>query len=311
MKIGVMGTGGTGGYFGGLLARAGHDVTFIARGAHLEAIQQRGLAVDSSQSGSFVAPGRAVEDTNGLGEHELVLFTVKMYQNEAAIEVIRPVVGPDTVVLTLQNGIDNWQQLAAAFGEQRVMIGSVYLEGRVVEPGVVSQGGPGTVDFGEVRPGITQRGRDLCEAFTDAGWRVELRENMLGMLWKKFSYIAGAAAVCAATGSVYGEMRNIPETRALISGVIQEVLDIGRARGDSIMDDSHEWAMESLDRFPEQGRASLAKDFMEGRPVELEGLTGVIVRMGREVGVATPLNDALYGVLKPWALRNESAMTNA
>ena len=304
MKIAVMGTGGTGGYFGGLLARAGHEVTFIARGAHLQAIRERGLSVDSSQSGSFVAPGRAVEDASELGEQELVLFTVKMYQNGPAIEAIRPMVGSGTVVLTLQNGIDNWQQLADALGEERVMIGSVYLEGRVVEPGVISQGGPGTCDFGEVRPGITQRGRDLCEVFADAGWRVELRENMMGMLWKKFSYIAGAAAVCAATGSVYGEMRNIPETRALISGIVQEALDVGRGRGDPIMDDSHEWAMQSLDRFPAEGRASLAKDFMEGRPVELDGLTGVIIRMGREVGVPTPLNDALYGILKSWELRN-------
>ena len=311
MKIAVMGSGGTGGYFGGLLAQAGHEVTFIARGAHLEAIRNRGLAVESSQSGSFVASGQAVDDASDLGEQELVLFTVKMYQNGPAIEAIRPIVGPNTVVLTLQNGIDNWQQLADAFGEQRVMIGSVYLEGRVVEPGLVSQGGPGTCDFGEVRPGITQRGRDLCQVFADAGWRVELHENMMGMLWKKFSYIAGAAAVCTATGSVYGEMRTIPETRALISGVVQEALDVGRARGDPIMDDSQEWAMESLDRFPEQGRASLAKDFMEGRPAELEGLTGVIIRMGRETGVPTPLNDALYGILKPWALRNESSAPSA
>ena len=306
MKIAVMGAGGTGGYFGGLLARAGHEVTFIARGPHLEAIRERGLAVESSQSGSFIVRSNAVEHTTGLGEQELVLFTVKMYQNEPAIEAIRPVVGPGTVVLTIQNGIDNWRQLASAFGEERVMIGSVYLEGRIVEPGLVSQGGPGTCDFGEIRPGITQRGEQLCQVFAEAGWRVELRENMMGMLWKKFSYIAGAATVCAATGSVYGEMRNIPETRALISGVVQEALDVGRARGDPIMDDSHQWAMESLDRFPEEGRASLAKDFMEGRPVELEGLTGVIIRMGREVGVPTPLNDAIYGILKPWALRNES-----
>ena len=311
MKIAVMGSGGTGGYFGGLLAQAGHEVTFIARGAHLEAIRDRGLAVESSQSGSFVASGQAVDDASDLGEQELVLFTVKMYQNGPAIEAIRPIVGPGTVVLTLQNGIDNWQQLADAFGEERVMIGSVYLEGRVVEPGLVSQGGPGTCDFGEARPGITQRGRDLCQVFADAGWRVELHENMMGMLWKKFSYIAGAAAVCTATGSVYGEMRTIPETRALISGVVQEALDVGRARGDPIMDDSQEWAMESLDRFPEQGRASLAKDFMEGRPAELEGLTGVIIRMGRETGVPTPLNDALYGILKPWALRNESSAPSA
>lgn len=303
MKIAVMGTGGTGGYFGGLLARAGHQVTFVARGAHLASIQEHGLVIESNLDGTFTAAGQAVQDTTTAGEQQLVLFTVKMFQNGPAIEAIRPMVGSETVVLTLQNGIDNWGQLAKAFGEPRVMIGSVYLEGRIKEPGVVSQGGPGTADFGEIRPGITQRGRDLFQVFVDAGWRVQLQENMMGMLWKKFAYIAGSAAVCAATNSVYEEMRSIPETRALIGGVIEEALAVGQARGEPIMDDSYQWAMDSLDRFPGQGRASMAKDFLEGLPVELDGITGTLVRMGRQVGVPTPLNDALYGILKPWALR--------
>ena len=139
--------------------------------------------------------------------------------------------------------------------------------------------------------------------FLDAGWRVELHENMPGMLWKKFAYIAGSAAVCAATNSVYEEMRSIPETRSLIQGAIEEVLALGRAKGAPIMDDSLDWAMDSLDRFPAQGRASLAKDFTENKPVELEGLTGTVVRMGKELGLPTPINDALYAVLKPAALR--------
>ena len=172
---------------------------------------------------------------------------------------------------------------------------------------MVSQGGPGTADFGEIRPGITQRGCGLLKIFLEAGWRVELQENMMGMLWKKFAYIVGAAAVCAATGSVYEEMRSIAETRTLISRAIEEALAVGRARGDPIMDDSHEWAMDSLDRFPGQGRASLAKDFLEGRPVELDGLNGTLVRMGQKAGVPTPMNDALYAVLKPWALRIEGS----
>ena len=123
MKIAVMGTGGTGGYFGGLLARAGHQVTFVARGAHLASIQQRGLVVESNLDGTFTAPGQAVQDTTTVGAQELVLFTVKMFQNGPAIEAIRPMVGSETVVLTLQNGIDNWDQLAKAFGVSRVMIG--------------------------------------------------------------------------------------------------------------------------------------------------------------------------------------------
>ena len=171
---------------------------------------------------------------------------------------------------------------------------------------MVSQGGPGTANFGEMQPGLTERGQRLLEIFEEAGWRVELQENMPGMLWKKFSYIAGSAAVNAATNSVYGEMRSIPETRSLIQSAIEEVLAVGRARGAPIVDDTLAWAMDSLDRFPAQGRASLTKDFLENRPVELEGMTGTVVRMGREAGVPTPVNDALYAILKPAALRIES-----
>lgn len=304
VKIAVMGAGGVGGYFGGLLARAGHEVTFVARGPHLQAIHdQGGLRVESGNDGDFAAPGRAVEDTSQAGEQELVLFTVKMYHNDQAIQAILPMMGENSIVLTLQNGIDNGDQLVEALGESRVMIGSAYLEGRIREPGVVTQGGPGTASFGELTPGITERGRRLLAVFQDAEWRVELQENMTGMLWKKFSYLAGSAAVCAASGSAYGPMRSIPETRELIRLAIAEVLAVGRARGVPIMEDSLDWAMDSLDRFPAQGLASLAKDFNEGKPVELEGLTGTVVRMGREAGVPTPMNDALYAVLKPWEQR--------
>ena len=307
MKIAVMGTGGVGGYFGGLLARAGHEVTFVARGAHLQAIRERGLRVESVNDGDFTVAGQALEDTAGAGSQELVLFTVKMYHNAAAIAATRPLLGPDSLVLTLQNGIDNGQQLVDAFGRERTLIGSCYLEGRIREPGVVTQGGPGMASFGELEPGITERCQRLLAVFQEAGWRVDLQENMPGMLWKKFSYLAGSAAVGAASNSVFGEMRAIPETRAIIQGAIAEILDVGRAWGAPIMDDSLEWAMTSLDNFPAAGMSSLGKDFLEGRPVELEGLTGTAIRMARQVGVPTPINDTLYAILKPWANRIEAA----
>ena len=303
MKIAVMGTGGVGGYFGGLLARDGHDVTFVARGAHLAAIQQHGLKVDSVNDSSFNAPGKAVDDTSAAGPQDLVLFNVKMYQNGPAIEATKALIGADTIVLTQQNGVDNGDQLAAALGADHVMIGSAFMEGRIVEPGVVSQGGPGTTNFGEMQPGLTERGRSLLEAFQHAGWRVELEENMPGMLWMKFAAIAGPAAVCAATNSVYDEMRTLPETRALIIAAMEEPLAVGKASGTPIIDGTLDRAINAMDSFPAQGRASLAKDFSEGRRVELEGITGTLVRLGRETNTPTPVNDALYAILKPWALR--------
>ena len=308
MKIAVMGTGGVGGYFGGLLARQNHQVTFVARGAHMAAINAKGLRVESQLDGDFTVSGTATDDTASAGIQDLVLFTVKMYHNAPAIEAVRPMVGPETVVLTLQNGIDNSDQLAEAFGAGPVMIGSVYIEGRIKEPGTVTQGGPGLAVFGELEPGITPRAKRLLKIFQDAGWRVELADNMPGMLWKKFAYITGSATVNAATNTGYEEMRSIAETRELVRATIEETLAVGRALGAPIMDDSLDWAMTSLDNFPAQGRASLAKDFQEGNPVELDGLTGAVIRLGKKAGVPTPLNSALYAILKPWANRIDRAL---
>lgn len=306
MKAAVVGTGGVGGYFGGLLARAEHEVTFIARGAHLEAIKRNGLRVESQLDGDFTVPGNATNDTAEAGPQDLVLFTVKMYHNSEAVRSLAPMIGPETIVLTLQNGIDNGEILAEAVGEPHVMIGSAYMEGRISEPGVVVQDGPGIAAFGEMKVGISRRGENLLQRFQEAGWRVNLHENMPGMLWKKFAYIAGSAAVCAAANCVYEEMRTKPETRALIQSAVEEALAVGRACGAPIMSDSLAWAMDSLDRFPGQGRASMAKDFSEQRPVELEGLTGTVVRMARELNVPTPANDFLYAILKPRAARIEA-----
>ena len=311
MKAAVVGAGGVGGYFGGLLARAGHDVTYVARGAHLESIRRNGgLQVESQNDGDFHAPGRGVEDSADAGVQDLILFTVKMHHNGGAIASLPPMVGPDTVVLTLQNGIDNGEQLAEALGKKPVMIGSAFMEGRISEPGTVTQGGPGTAGFGEIAVGITERGERLYREFVDAGWRIELHENMTGMLWKKFAYIAGSAAVCSAANCVYEEMRTIPATRALIQQALEDALEVGRASGAPIMDDSLDWAMNSLDRFPAQGRASMAKDFTEGRPVELEGLTGALIRLARHTGTPTPANDFLYAVLRPQADRIASEHTS-
>jgi 2-dehydropantoate 2-reductase len=308
MRVAVIGTGGVGGYFGALLARAGHNVTFVARGAHLAAMQERGLRIDSTLDGTFTVQGQAVEKTTEVGPQELVLFTVKMYHNGPAIEAARPLLGNESIILTLQNGIDNGEQLAAAFGTPRVMIGSAYMEGRITAPGVIMQAGPGMATFGEMTPGITPRGQRLLHVFREAGWRVELQENMPGVLWRKFAYIAGSAAVCAATNSDYQEMRSIPETRAIIQRAIEEVLAVGRARGAPLLEDSLAWSMAALDQFPGQGRASLAKDFLAGNRVELDGITGTVLRLAHEAGVRTPVNATLYAILKPWALRIEAQL---
>ena len=308
MKIAVMGTGGVGGYFGGLLANAGEDVTFIARGAHLDAIRSQGLRVASDLSGEFVVHSNATDDISTVGPVELVLYTVKMYHNDEAIPAIAPMVGEHTVVLTLQNGIDNGDRLAAALGESHVMIGTAAVQARVREPGVVEQlGQVGRIVFGEMSQGITPRGERMLEVFRKGGWNVELSENALGALWRKFIFITGAAGVNAVTQVTYGEMRTVPETRELILSAYREMIDVGKASGASLGNDVLESCIAMLDGFAADGMASLANDFRNGNPVELEGLIGTAVRIGEKLGVSTPVNSAIYALLKPAAIRIEKS----
>lgn len=306
MRIAVMGTGGVGGYFGGLLAKSGQDVTFIARGPHLEAIGRNGLKVVSDLSGEFTVRSPATGDTASVGLVDLVLYTVKMYHNAQAISAVAPMVGPDTVVLTLQNGIDNGDKLAAALGKRHVMVGMVVLQGRIREPGVVQQlGQVGRVVFGEIAEGITPRGQRLLKLFRSGGWNVELSANAQAALWQKFIYVTGAAEVNAVTRIPYGQMRAVPETRELIQDAYREIIHVARAARAPMGPDVLQWCMAELDKFPASGMASLTKDFIDGNRVELDGLTGTVVRMGRELGVPTPIHSTIYALLKPAAMRIE------
>ena len=311
MKIAVMGAGGVGGYFGGLMARAGLDVTFIARGPHMEAINRDGLTVESGLKGDFNVSAKATNDTAALGPVDLVIYTVKMYHNPEAIETVRPLVGPDTVILTLQNGIDNGDRLSAAFGKKHVMVGMAAVQARIERPGVVAQLGTlGSVTFGEIDGGVTPRGEKLLEVFKQGEWDVELTDNAMRALWRKFIYLTGSAEVNAATQITYGEMRTIPETRALIINAWREIVDVAQARGADVGEDIMEWCESFLDSFAADGMTSLGNDFRAERPVELEGLTGTVMRLGAEVGVPTPIHSTIYALLKPAALRIESKLSS-
>ncbi|MDP7414734.1 MAG: 2-dehydropantoate 2-reductase [SAR202 cluster bacterium] len=304
MRIAVMGAGGVGGYFGGLLAKAGQDVTFIARGPHLEAIKANGLAVTSELSGNFTVEGAATDDTASVGPVDLVLYTVKMYHNAEAIPAVRPMIGPETVVLTLQNGVDNGHLLAADLGANHVMVGTAVVLAGIEKPGLVVQRGQvGSITFGEMSGGIKSRGQTLLDVFQTASWKVELSDNAMRALWRKFVYLTGSASVNAATQITYGEMRAIPETRELIKTAWREIVAVAHASGADPGDDVLDWCESSLDAFPAQGRTSLANDFQAGRPVEIEGLTGAVVRLGREHNVPTPVHTTVYALLKPAALK--------
>jgi 2-dehydropantoate 2-reductase len=309
MKIAIMGSGGVGGYFGGMLARAGEDVTFIARSEHLQAIKSTGLRVISDLSGEFNAGTQATDDPKNIGPVDLVLYTVKMFHNDDAIPFIAPLVGDNTVVLTVQNGVDNGELLAKAYGDDHVMVGMVGVQARIREPGVVEQLGQfGIAVFGDIRGGITDKGRRLYDVFKNGGWNVEISDNAMSAVWRKYLFLTGAAGVNAITQIPYSEMRTIPETRELIFQSCSEILAVGKAKGAPVDDSMLDWAMTALDNFPADGMASLAKDFKAGNRVELEGIIGTVVRMGKETGVPTLINSTIYAVLKPAAMKIEAGL---
>ena len=308
MKIAIMGTGGVGGYFGGLLARADVDVTFIARSYHLDAIRQHGLKISSDLSGEFTIHPSATHDPRQVGPVDLIIYTVKMYHNDQAIPAITPMVGPDTTILTLQNGIDNGDRLTEKYPDAHVTIGSAFVQARVVGPGLVAQQGQlGRIVFGEMTAGVTDTGKQILEVFENAGWNVELSENAQAVVWQKFIYLAGSASVNALSRTTYGEMRVVPSTRKLLEGAFAEVAAIAIAKGVEFEADPIQRSMELLDGFPAEGRASLAKDFDAGNLMELDGLTGTIIRLGQELGVPTPVNESLYSLLEPGATRAAKA----
>jgi 2-dehydropantoate 2-reductase len=299
MKIAVMGSGGVGGYFGGLLARAKEDVTFIARGAHLEAIQKNGLQVKSVVGDFHVRP-KATHDPAAVGPVGLVLFSVKAYDTEAAGSAIRPMVGRETVVLCLLNGVDNEEKLRAILGEQRVMAGVVHILSTISAPGVIRQiAGPRTIKLGEKDGRITSRVERVHSVLKGAGILAEISTQIQVDLWEKFLFICAQGGVTALGQLTVGEILTCPETAAFYRGVMEEVAAVARAKGVPLPADAVDRALAFARGLHAGTRSSLAHDLSQGNRLEVETLSGSVVRYGREVGVPTPFNFAVYACLKP------------
>ncbi len=307
MKIAVMGSGGVGGYFGGLLARSGEAVTFIARGAHLEAIQRNGLEV-RSVAGDFHVRASATQDPNSVGPVDLVLFAVKGYDTESAGKLIRPMLGAETVVLCLQNGVDNEETLERLLGAGRVLGGVVHILSTIASPGVIAQtAGPCTLKFGELGGQVTPRAEHLLTLFRQADILAELSTQIRVDLWEKFLFICAQGGVTALTGLSIGEILACPETAVFYRGVMEEIAAVGRGRGIPLPEDAVERAMAFARSLQPHMRSSLAHDLSRGNRLEVEMLPGTVVRYGREAGVLTPFNFAIYACLKPAHEKAEAA----
>jgi 2-dehydropantoate 2-reductase len=301
MRIAVVGAGGTGGYFGGLLARAGQDVTFIARGAHLEALRARGLTVESRLAGTFTLPVKATDAPNEVSPVDLILFCVKTYDADTAAESIRPLIHPDTMLLSLQNGIDNEERIARLTGHASGIGAVAYVTSTIKAPGVVAQtSGPGKIIFGELSGGESVRTERLRDLLQRARITAEVHPDIRIVLWQKFLFICAFSGVTAVTRLPIGTILADSATRALFRGTSEEVEAIVRAGGIDLPADCVEQAMVTAAAAEPWAHGSLYGDLAGGRRLELESLNGEVVRRGREHSVSTPLNFAIYAALRPY-----------
>jgi 2-dehydropantoate 2-reductase len=306
MRFAVIGAGALGGYFGGRLARSGHDVHFVARGDNLAALLRSGLQVRSVTGDFVVAPASASAGTADVGEVDAVLLGVKTWQLDSAIDLVHPLMGPDTVVVTMQNGVEAPDQVAQAVGRQAVLPGAAKIFATLTAPGEVTHfGGPGSLTFGEWDGALSPRAGRLRSVMENAGITAVVSDDITAALWEKFLFVVPFGGLGAVTNSPIGVLRSRPGTRALLRQGMEEICAVARARSVRLADDAVARALEFTDALPAQGRTSLQRDLLSGRPSELRAWNGAVVRLGEHVMVPTPVNRFLYEVLSAFDPRDE------
>lgn len=308
MKFAIFGTGGVGGYFGGRLAQAEHDVTFIARGAHLVAIAEAGLKVSSIDGDFVIYPAKATDDPASVGPVDVVIVTVKAWQMEEALRQMSPLVGQETLLLPMLNGVDAPEELAAAFGWEHVLGGLCRVSSFIAGPGHVQHVGiQPIIMLGELDNRRTERVEALREALSCMhNATVEVPDDIHVAMWEKFLIVCALSGVGAVTRQPVGVYREVPETRAMLTQAVEESTAVGRARGVALSEDVVERVLARVDFIQPDVIASMHKDILEGHPSELEAQTGTVVRLGRESGVPTPTHGFIYASLLPLEMKARS-----
>jgi 2-dehydropantoate 2-reductase len=303
MRIAVVGAGGVGGGFGVALAKAGADVTFIARGAHLAAMKKDGLKVQGGRGETHLVPTRATDDPAGIGKVDVVLFCVKLWDVESAGAQIKPLIGPDTAVIPLQNGIDAAERLVPILGPRAVMGGVAQISASIIKPGVILQVGTFMrMVFGELGGKRSKRGEDFLRLCLQAGFDAALSEEILTELWMKFILLTANASITAATRQPIGKLRDDPDIRAVFEAAWQETIAVGRAKGITLPANAVERISEFTSHVPAAMKASMALDLERGNRLELPWLGGKVVELGRKLGVPTPTHSLMYALLKPYIM---------
>ena len=308
MRITVMGAGGVGGYFGAKLAKSGCEVSFVARGAHLAAIRQSGLRVESQSGEIYLPEVRASDDPAAFAAPDYVFICVKLWDTEAAVRSLEKVKAPHTAFLSFQNGVQKDDLLRKLLGEKAVMGGVAYIGAGIARPGVIRH--TGTMQrlvFGEFGGSRSERATALLEACTHAGIDAEISADVRRAIWEKFVFIVGLSAVTSATRKTIGPVRANPRTRALLLEVMQETVAVGRAHGVNLPEDYAEKRLAFVDGLPAEMTSSMHNDLEAGKRLELDWLSGGVVELGKAANVPTPMNRAVSAILALYANGSEVA----
>jgi 2-dehydropantoate 2-reductase len=299
MRIAIVGAGSVGGYFGGRLAAAGADVTFLARGAHLEALRSRGLTLHSFRGDLQLPRVNASGDPHAIGPVDIVLFTVKLYDADTATTLLPPLIGPDTAVIPLQNGVEGVGIVSRAVGRTHTAGGTVYIAAVIAEPGVIRHSALDHVIFGELDGTRSPRLQRLLDACTPAGFQVTLSDNIQVDIWTKFVRLSVFSGMTAVTRCPIGRVVADPDLFEMLKSAARETMAVARAKGVAVPDQVIDDVDRAYRSFPPNMKSSMLEDLERGRRLELPWLSGAVVRIGREVGVPTPTHQFIETVLKP------------
>lgn len=299
MKIAIMGSGGVGGYFGAKMALAGNDVTFIARGAHLDALRRNGLRVKTDDGDMIVNPVKATDDPATIGPVDVVLFSTKLYDTTEAAEQLKPVMGPGTFVVTVQNGISGADMIGAVLGRENVLAGSTYIVSHLEEPGVIRHMGKyQRIVFGEIDGRMSNRGRSFETLCQDSGIDVELSDKVQTTMWEKFIPLTVMSGMTSVTRSPIGPILADPALAAMVDAAVSEAVNVARAKGIALPEGIAERVQKTVRLAPYDTKASMLVDLERGKKMELPWLSATIASMGEELGVPTPTHKFIATVLK-------------
>ena len=301
MRIAVIGTGGIGGPYGASLTKAGADVTFVARGAHLAAIRENGLHIEGDRGETHIRLAQATDDIAGIGTVDIVLCCVKLWDLEVVAEQIRAIIGSQTAVIPLQNGVDAAQRLTSILGYDAVMGGMAFVTGAIIAPGLIRQTGTyQRMTFGELDSHVSERGRrlrDLCEA---AGFEGVLSPDIMVPVWEKFILLVPLSGLNALTRLPLGKWREDPDLLALYEGALRETVAVGLAEGVRLRSDIVDKTLAQMRSMPLHHTTSMGNDLIRGNRLELPWFAGKVVELGRRHGIETPVNGFIYAALKPY-----------